>query len=283
MAGELARQAGAAVKPSGSSFLTPEQGVRAAAAAAAPADAAKAAAVNNYEQLRASTAGAMNAPAAPAPGAAPAPSGAAPAPSAPAAASMPAGAPPPPAPGTSWALKDLTVGNLGDADVDAALKGAVMSNLNKDPFSPEVVAAEKARIQDEGMAGLGSQKESIEGDLVRRGISRGGTAAAIGGEAESAARASIASNQRSTMTEFAKLSDAHKQQAIGAAQTLATDLANRGLSLKELAMRAAQRGGGGGGYDPNKPIEFTDDEGNVTQVDPRILDLALGMYEGGYE
>jgi hypothetical protein len=176
----------------------------------------------------------------------------------------------------------MQVGGVGDPELDAALKGAVMENLKKDPFSPEVIAAEKARIADEGAAGLGSQRESIEADAVRRGIGRTGVAAQLGSEAESSARASVANQQRQTMTEFTKLSADQKQAAIGAAQNLATDLANRGISLQQLAMQreqmAAGRGGGGG---QDNMIEIDNGDGTTSQVDLRLVDLMLNLGEGG--
>jgi hypothetical protein len=251
-------------------FMSPEQQQRAAAVSDSPGQASLAASTNHFEKL----AGAQAAPAAlvtPAAAGGAAGGGAA----------VGGGG------GGGWSesvSKTNVTGGIGDPEIDAALKGAVMGQLRDDPYSAEKLAAAKAQQYDSGMAGVGAQRESINADAVRRGLGRTSVGAELGSEAESAARASTANQQRETMTEFAKLSDNHKQQAIASAQNLATDLANRGISIEQMKMqREANRGGGGGGYDPNKPIEMVDDEGNVTQVDPRILDLALGMFEGGYE
>jgi len=258
-----------AVSGAAPGILTGEQAARAAAAQAAPAEAAKAAALQSADRLVAAS---QPAPAPVAPAAAPA--------------AAPSAAPQNPADipaGSSWS-KTVTNGGIGDAELDAALKGAVMEGLSNDPFSAEKLAAAQGQAFDQGAAGLAAQREGIEGDAVRRGLSRTGAAAALGSEAESAMRASVADTQRTNMTEFAKLSDEHKQQAIGAAQNLATDLANRGISMEQLKMqREGAARGGGRGYDPNAPIEMVDDEGNVTSIDPRMIDLVLALGEGGYE
>jgi len=253
--------------------MSPDQQARAAAVQEAPADAAKAAATSHFEALQSAQQAATN-PAATTPGASPAQAAASASPSAPA---------PPPGADTasSWSSTSVTNGGVGDAELDAALKGAVMENLKKDPFSPEVVAAENARLKDEGAAGLAAQKDTLNADAIRRGIGSTGVAAQLGGEAESAARASVANQQRQTMTEFAKLSSEQKQQAIGAAQNLATDLANRGISMQQLALQreSMQPRGGGGGND--NMIEIDNGDGTTSQVDLRLVDLMLGMGEGG--
>jgi len=232
----------------------------------------------------------------PGPGPAATPAPKAPAPAGPAAGPpQPAAAPiatPPtaasqPLADSPWASEKTwgAIGALGDTEVDAALKGAVLGGLQGTEFTPEKLAAAQGQAYDQGMAGLKSQREGIEADLARRGMSRGGTGAELGQEAEIAARSDIANQQRTNMVEFAKLRTEEKQAAIGQAQQLAQSLASRGVDLENLRMQREQlamsrRGGGGGGGDDNM-IEIDNGDGTTSQVDLRLVDLMLSMGEGG--
>jgi hypothetical protein len=178
------------------------------------------------------------------------------------------------------------IGALGDAEIDAALKGAVLGGLKGTEFTPEKEAIAQGQAYDQGMASLKGQRADIEADLARRGMSNTGVAAELGAEAETAARANIADQQRTNMMEFAKLRTEEKQAAIGAAQNLAQALASRGVDLENLRMQREQiamqpRGGGGGGGKDDNMVTIDNGDGTTSEVDLRLVDLMLSMGEGG--
>lgn len=244
-------------------------------------------------------------PAAPAAPAAPAvpppsvPAAVAPAPAGPAApgpqaAAAPIATPPTaasqPLEGSPWSYERMwgALGSLGDANLDAAVKGATMEQLNDNPFSKEALAAANVGEFEKGMADLQGTRRSLDSDLIRRGMFSGGLAGELGQEAEMAARAGISSAQRQNSLDFAEKGAAHKAQAIQQAQSLAKDLASRGVDLENLRMQReslaqqmAARGGGGGGGDES--IEIVNPDGSVSTIPLNVLDLVLGMEEGGRE
>lgn len=206
-----------------------------------------------------------------------------------------AAAPPPAAPAPAPAVANPTYveqmtakfGGIGDPELDAALKGQVMQQLSDNPFSDEVRSRADTSAFEQGMADLKGTRSATDADLMRRGMFGTGLAGELGQEAEMSARASVAEKQRSNMVEFKKLGAEQKQQAIASAQTLASDLARRGIDIESLKMQREQmeasRGGGGGGGRADDTIEITNPDGSVSTVPLNILDLVLGMEEGGLE
>jgi hypothetical protein len=270
-------------------IMSPDQRARAAAVRASPGDASRAASTKHFEAIQPQAVAKPGGPATtPAPNA-PAPAGPAAGPPQQAAAPIatPETAASRPLKDSPWAYEKKwgALGDIGDAELDAALKGAVMNGLNGTEFTAEKEAIAQGQNFDQGMAGLKSQRSAIEADMARRGLSNTGVAAELGAEAETAARGQIADQQRATMMEFSKLRSEEKQAAISAAQNLAQQFAQKGIDLENLRMQREQlaiqskRGGGGGGDD--NMIEIDNGDGTTSQVDLRLVDLMLNMGEGG--
>lgn len=236
------------------------------------------------------------APGAPAPGPASTPAPNAPAPAGPAApgpqqAAAPIATPPTatsqPLADSPWAYEKMwgALGNLGDPELDAMVKSQTMGQLGENPYGAPALEAANAATFEKGMSGMEGQKQAMAADLARRGIT-GPAAAAMMAEAETATRAEIASGQRSNEQEMRDKGVAQKQQAVQQAQSLASDLAKRGVDIESLRMNReslaqqlqAARAGGGRGEDM---IELVNPDGSVSQVPMNMLEFMLDMDEGG--
>lgn len=189
-----------------------------------------------------------------------------------------------------WAYEKMwgALGGIGDPELDSAVKGATMGLLKENPWDKAALARAQTTNFETGMGDLRSTQEGINADLVRRGLSDTGLGAELGAEAEMAARAGVSAANRQTSQEFAQQGAKFKQDAAAQAQSLASDLAKRGVDIENLRMQReqlarqiqAQRAAGGGGA---STIEIMNPDGSVSEVPLDILDMVLGMGEGGYD
>jgi len=212
-------------------------------------------------------------------------------PAAPPIATPPTAASQPIAP-SPWGYEQMwgALGNLGDADIDAALKSGILGNLRTNPFGTAGLSRANAQAFEQGMAGIRGGKEAALADLARRGI-QGPAAAAILAEQEASGRGAIAGAQRENVQQYAEKAAQFNQQAIAQAQIAASELANRGVNLENLRMNreqlaqqilanraAAARAGQG-----EPPITIDNGDGTTSTIDPRLLEIVLGLGEGGRE
>jgi len=238
------------------------------------------------------------APPTPAPQAAPVglpPSGptAAPQPGAPPIATPPTAASQPLS-GSPWAYEQMwgALGDLGDSELEQALKGAAMGGLKGNAFGDAALARAQGLEFERGMGGLRGAKESAMADLARRGIT-GPAAAAILAEQESAARSDISRGQREIAGEYEGKREESRRAGIEQARAVQQDLVSKGVNLENLRMnreqlaqqirqqQAAMAAAGRAG----EPFMLTIDNGDGTtsQIDSRMLELVLGLGEGGRE
>lgn len=180
------------------------------------------------------------------------------------------------------------IGALGDAELDTAVKRAALEGLQKNPFGDQALAQENARSFDLTAAQGRSAAESIAADAARRGLGSSGVGAELAAEAGQNARNTYAQAARENAIGMREKGATYSQNTLAQAQSLAKDLASRNVDLENLRMQreglaqqlaAQSRGGGGGGND--NLVTIMNPDGTETQVDLRLLDLVLGMEEGG--
>lgn len=180
------------------------------------------------------------------------------------------------------------LGDLGDATLDSAVKDAALKNLQNNPFGADALAQENARAFDLTAQQAKSNREGVNADMARRGLNDSGLGAELGAEVSTNASNAFANLSRENAIGMREKAASYGANALKDAQGLAQSLASRGVDLENLRMQRESlaqqmaqqnRGGGGGGND--NIVKIMNPDGTESEVDLRLLDLVLGMEEGG--